>query len=63
MQPAATPSSATSPASNARPVAAPVLDGFGVRGDAGPKAKNTETGDGGQNRQEEKSFQHSAIRH
>ena len=45
MQPAATPSSATSPSSNAKPVAVPVVDGFGVRGDAGPKAKNTETGD------------------
>jgi hypothetical protein len=27
-----------------KPVAAPVADGFGVRDDAGPKAKKTRTG-------------------
>ena len=45
MQSGAAPSGATSFSSNARPVAAPLVDRFGVRGDAGPKAKNAKTGD------------------
>jgi len=45
MHSGAAPSGATSFSSNARPVAAPLVDRFGVRGNAGPKAKNAKTGD------------------